>query len=149
VAALVIGALGGFTAGQSNSSSQLSLAIAYHDVLRANGKLVGDAFLTMGSECTGESADLSRCRVAAVSAQTATQKWLSELGRQSVPACFAPANQEVAAALVMYSEGVTEMIAGLDADNEAQITKGAELANRGVPHLNHATALINTNPCGN
>ena len=152
VAALVIGGAGGLALGgsfgQSNSSYQFSQAVAYHNVLRANGRLVGDAFLTMGSECTAGAIDLSRCRAAALNAQAATQKWLSELGSMSVPACFARASQEVDAALEMYSEGVGDMIAGLDADNEPQIAKGAELVNRGIPHLNHATALINANPCG-
>jgi hypothetical protein len=145
VAALVIGGLGGFTVG--SNSSQQSLASAYQGVLNKNGPLVADAFLTMGSQCTGDAVDLSRCRAAAVSAQTATQRWLSDLGGLSVPACLAPANQEVDTALVMYMERVTEMIAGLEADNEALIAKGAELANRGVPHLNHAAALIKTHPC--
>jgi len=148
VSALVIGGVCGLVlGGASGRSSEHSLAVAYIGVLHANGRLVGDAFLNMGSECTGAAVDLSRCRAAAVSAQAATQKFLADLGRRSVPACLGPANQEVNAALVMYSEGVTEMIAGLDADNEAEITKGAELTNRGIPHLNHATDLINANPC--
>ena len=147
VAALVIGGVGGFTVGGA-SSSQLSLASAYQRVLNKNGPLIGDAFLNMGSECTGGEVDFSRCRAAAVMAQTTTEKFLSELGRLSVPACLAPANQDVDAALVMYSEGISEVIAGLDADDEAQITKGAELTNRGIPHLNHAGALIKAHPCG-
>jgi hypothetical protein len=48
----------------------------------------------------------------------------------------------------MYSDGVAGMTAGLDANDATQITKGAELANGGIPHLNHAAALIKTHPCG-
>jgi hypothetical protein len=128
------------------ASSQQALVAAYVAVVTSNSTKDADAFTTLSSECG--SGDMSRCRAAAVTAQAANQKFLSDLGRLTVPACLAPINQEVDAALVMYSDGDADVIAGIDGNDTAMITAGADLFTEGTTHLTKATNLMSSKPCG-
>jgi hypothetical protein len=166
IIALVVGGICGTAVGSSNQQSQQassshspsavaatatapaiqSEALAYATVVSADAPNVGTAFTTLGTECS--SGDMTRCRAAAVAAQGVDNAFLAQLIKLAVPACLAPANELIDAALVMFSDGAADVIAGIDTNDVAQITTATGLFGQGTTHLTAATAMIQKSPCG-
>lgn len=133
-------------AGVSSAPTTSSLAVTYATVATPHLTALSAAASLMGTDCTNQ--DIATCRSDANTMSTEARSFLNDIGKLTVPACLSATNLELGTALELYVDGDGAAIAGIDANDAKQIEQGAQLITLGTTHLNKATQLLVSHPCG-
>ncbi len=132
------------TATESVASSKTTVQ-RYGELAQEKIAMLTDVMQQLVVNC--DTGVMAKCRTALELVGVRAGAALEELSRVNPPDCLAAAHSEFTGALATYVEASNESVRGIDADDSAQISSGANKIEQGNAQLEVASSLVDPSKC--